>query len=77
MTRREALAEAERKQAECPEATWMAAQRDGEWVVARVGLKPSPIKPTGTATRPPPPAPYEGGRQSELQRVVTQYGSGG
>lgn len=73
MTHDEAVAEARRRQAVDPDATWIATERDGAWVVARIGLPPP--GPTGTAVKPPPPAPHET-PQSELQRVVTQFGIG-
>jgi hypothetical protein len=55
MTRDEALAEVERMRAADPGARWIATERDGDWVVARVGI--APTKVTGTATKPPPVAP--------------------
>jgi hypothetical protein len=36
MTREEAVAEAERRQASDPDASWIAASRDGEWMVVRI-----------------------------------------
>jgi hypothetical protein len=74
MTRGEAIAEARRQQDTHPEAKWIATERDGEWVVARIGLEPA-TGPTGTAIKPPPSP--EDAPQSELQRVVTQFGAGG
>lgn len=74
MTRNEAAAEAQRQQAAHPDAKWIATQRNGEWVVARIGLEPAPGA-TGTAIKPPPPTPHET-PQSEIQRVVTQFGIG-
>jgi hypothetical protein len=73
MTRDEALAEAGRRQAAHPDAKWLAVKRDGEWVVARIGVAPGGIEPTGTAV---PPLPQDA-PQSELQRITTQYGIGG
>ena len=73
MTHDEAVAEARRRQVVNPEATWIATERNGSWVVARIGLQPP--GPTGTAIKPPPPAPHET-PQSELQRVITQFGIG-
>jgi hypothetical protein len=57
MTRDEAMAEVERRRAADPGASWIATQRDGDWIVARVGL--APTKVTGTATKPPPVAPRD------------------
>ncbi len=75
MTREQAIAEAERRQSCEPDATWIATEREGTWVVARIGVAPA-AKPAGTAVKPPPPTPHES-PQSELQRVVTQFGLGG
>jgi hypothetical protein len=75
MTRDEAIAEAERKQQSHPDAKWIATQQGDEWVVARIGLPPTTIKPTGTATKPPPVTQDD--PQSALQRVTTLYGSAG
>ena len=74
MTRDEAIAEAKRKQASDPSATWIATQRDGEWAVARVGV--APVKPTGTATKPPPEAPRDD-PHSAAQRAAWFAGGGG
>jgi len=74
MTRDEAIAEAQRRQSAHPDAKWIATERNGEWIVASIGLQPAP-GPTGMAIKPPP-AP-QGAPQSELQRVVTQFGIGG
>jgi hypothetical protein len=76
MTRDEAIAEAERKQHSHPDAKWIAAQNGSEWIVARVGLPPATIKPTGTTTKPPPLAPQDD-PQSPLQRAATLYGTAG
>jgi hypothetical protein len=76
MTRDQAVAGAQRRQASHPEAKWVAARRGGEWVLARIGLEPDPIRASGTTVQAPPLAPHDAS-QSELQRVVTQYGSGG
>jgi hypothetical protein len=76
MSRDEAIAEAKRKQRLHPDATWIATQQDDEWVVARIGLSPSTIAPTATATEPPPVTPHDD-PQSPLQRVTTLYGSSG
>jgi len=75
MTREEAIAEVDRKRQAEPTQTWIASRRDDGWVVARVGVRPSP-KPTGTAEQPPPRAPHPA-PESVAQRIVTQYGSGG
>jgi hypothetical protein len=76
MTRDEAITEAERRQREDPDAKWLATQRGDEWIVARVGLGTTPIKPTGTAVQAPPLAPHDV-PQSDLQRITTQFGSPG
>jgi hypothetical protein len=76
MTRTEAIAEAKRKQRSHPDAKWIATQRGEEWAVARIGFSPSRIKPTATATKPPPATPQDD-PQSPLQRVTTLYGSSG
>jgi len=74
MTRDDALAEVERRRASDPDATWLATQRNGEWTVARIGL--APIKPTGTATKPPPVAPQDD-PHSAAERAVWFAGSAG
>ncbi len=76
MTRDEAVAEAQRRQAADPTAKWIATEKDGAWAVARIGVKPTRVKPTGTSTQPPPQAPREPAH-SEQQRIITQYGAGG
>ena len=53
---------------------WIATQRLGEWVVARIGLQPTTA--TGMAVQPPPITPHDA-PQSELQRITTLFGSGG
>jgi len=58
MTHEEATAEAARRQAADPEATWLAVKHEDEWVIARLGLMPTP-NPIGTATKPPPVAPRD------------------
>jgi hypothetical protein len=50
MTREEAIAEAERMQASDPDASWIAASRDGEWMVVRI------VKRDAPQTQPPPSA---------------------
>jgi hypothetical protein len=40
-----------------PSASWIATERDGDWVVVRIGVEPT--KATGTATKPPPVAPQD------------------
>jgi hypothetical protein len=74
MTRDEAIGEAERRQRSHPDAKWIATQGN-EWVVARIGLAPTMIKPTGAAMKPPPVTQDD--PQSALQRVTTLYGSSG
>jgi hypothetical protein len=46
MTREEAIAEAERRQASDPDASWIAASRAEEWTVVRL-VKPelNPLRP--------------------------------
>jgi hypothetical protein len=46
MTREEAIAEAERRQAFDPGASWIATSRDGEWTVVRM------VKPELSHLRP-------------------------
>ena len=74
MTRDEATAEVERRRAADPDATWVAVQRDGEWAVARLGIKP--VKPTGTATKPPPDPPRDD-PHTPLERATWFAGTGG
>jgi hypothetical protein len=74
MTREEAIAEAGRKRAADPGASWIASQRDGDWVVLRIGV--APIKVTGTATKPPPVAPRDD-PHSASERAVWFAGGGG
>ena len=57
MTREESIAEAERRRAADPAASWIASQRDRDWIVVRIGM--APTKVTGTATKPPPVAPRD------------------
>jgi hypothetical protein len=57
MTRQEAIAEVERRRAADPGASWIASQRNGDWIVVRVGV--APTKVIGTATKPPPVAPRD------------------
>jgi hypothetical protein len=73
MTREEAMAEVEQMRASHPEATWVATQREGEWCVARIGL--APTRPTGTATKPPPPAPHDD-PHSPIERAAWFAGGG-
>jgi hypothetical protein len=75
VTRAEAIAEVERRRVSDPEVTWLATERDGEWVVARIGLPP-PAKPTGTATKPPPEPPLAD-PHSPIERAAWFAGSGG
>ena len=57
MTHEEAVAEAKRRQALEPDASWIASSRGGEWTVVRIGVVST--KATGTATKPPPVAPRD------------------
>ena len=52
MNREDALAAIELRRASDPDGRLLAIERDGEWMVARIGVDPS--RPTGTATKPPP-----------------------
>ena len=58
MTRAEAEGERDRLAVEQPEVTWLVAEREGEWQVVKVGLKPADA-PTGelTEAKPRPPQP--------------------
>jgi hypothetical protein len=76
VTRDGAIAEAQHRQATDPDAKWIATQRDGEWIVARIGLRPASARPLGETVQPQPSAPHNP-PQSDLQRVVTQFGSVG
>jgi hypothetical protein len=76
MTRDQAIAEAARSQRLRPDAKWVAVQRDGEWVVARIALVPTMIAQTGTATKPPPTAPRDD-PYSQREIITRLYGSGG
>jgi hypothetical protein len=76
MTHEEATAEAARRQRLHPDAKWVAAQRDGEWAVARIALAPTAILETGTATKSPPTAPRDD-PYSQLEIVTRLYGSTG
>jgi hypothetical protein len=68
------MAEVERRRASEPRATWVATQRDGDWVVARIGI--APIEQTGTATKPPPAAPRDD-PHSAAERAAWFAGGGG
>ena len=74
MTRQEAIAEVERRRASDPSASWIANQRDGDWVIVRIGV--APIKVTGTATKPPPVAPRDD-PHSASERAAWFAGGGG
>jgi len=67
MTREEAIAEVERRRAADPDVSWIASQCDGDWVVVRIGV--TPIAVTGTATKPPPPAP-QGDAHPAVERAA-------
>jgi hypothetical protein len=73
MTREEAIAEVERRRASHPDATWVATQRGGEWMVARIGV--ASTRPTGTATKPPPVAPRDD-PHSPIERAAWFAGGG-
>ena len=74
MTREEAIAEAKRRQASDPGASWIASQRDGDWIVVRVGVALTEV--TGTATKPPPVAPQDD-PHSPIERAAWFAGGGG
>jgi hypothetical protein len=73
-TRDEAIAEAKRRQASDPHASWIATSRDGEWAVVRIGVVPTKV--TGTATKPPPAAPRDD-PHSPVERAAWFAGWGG
>jgi hypothetical protein len=74
MTREQAIAEVESRRAKDPDATWVTVPRGGEWTVARIGL--APTKQSGTATKPPPPAPRDD-PHSPLERAAWFAAGGG
>jgi hypothetical protein len=74
MTRDDAIAEAERRRVADPGTSWIVSQRDGDWIVVRVGV--APTKVTGTATKPPPAAPRDD-PHSAIERAAWFAGSGG
>ncbi len=74
MTRDEAMAEVERRRAADPGASWIATQREGDWIVVRVGV--AATKVTGTATKPPPVAPQDD-PHSAIERAAWFAGGGG
>ena len=74
MTHDQAIAEVERRRAADPGAGWIANERDGDWVVVRIGV--APTKVTGTATKPPPVAP-QGDPHSPIQRAAWFAAGGG
>ncbi len=76
MTRDEATAEAARSQRLHSDAKWVPVQRDGEWVVARIGLAPTAIEQTGTATKPPAVPPRDD-PYSQREIITRLYGSVG
>ena len=51
MTHDEAIAEVQRRRAAEPGVSWIATERDGDWIVASVGVAPAEV--TGTATKAP------------------------
>ena len=74
MTREEAIAEAKRRRAADPGASWIASERGGDWVVVRICV--APTKVTGTATKPPPVAPRDD-PHSASERAAWFAGGGG
>lgn len=75
MTREQAQTERDRLAATHPEATWLAAERDGEWHVVKVGL-PSSSAPSGTEIAAKPKAPTADDPRSAFGRNVGPYGGG-
>ena len=71
MTHEEAIAEAKRRQASDPDASWIATSRDGEWTVVRIGV--APTKVVGTATKPPPVAPSRRSAFSDRASRVVRW----
>jgi hypothetical protein len=57
-----------------PGASWIATERDVDWVVARIGV--APTKVAGTATKPRPVAP-QGDPHSASERAAWFAGGGG
>jgi hypothetical protein len=76
MTRAQAEAAAASRQRRDLAGKWMAVERDGEWVVARVSLAPDAVKQMKVAVPTSPVAPREP-PFSELETVVRKYGMGG
>jgi hypothetical protein len=74
MTREEAVAEVERRRVADPGVSWIASQRDGDWIVVRIDI--APTKVTGTATKPPPVAPRDD-PYSAIERATWFAGGGG
>jgi hypothetical protein len=74
MTREEAIVEVERRRAADPGASWMATERDGDWIVLRIGVAPTNV--TGTATKPPPTAPRDD-PHSTIERAAWFAGGAG
>jgi hypothetical protein len=74
MTRDQAIAEVERRRAADPGASWIASERDGDWVVVRIGVASPQV--TGTATKPPPVAP-QADPHSAIERAAWFTGGGG
>jgi hypothetical protein len=74
MTRQQAIAEVERRRVSDPDAVWLATERGSEWIVARIGV--APTKSTGTATKPPPPAPRDD-PHTPIERAAWFAGGGG
>jgi hypothetical protein len=75
MTREEAIAEAKRRQASDPGASWIATSSGGEWMVVRIGVAPTK-SPTRTAMKPPPVAPRDD-PHSPIERAAWFAGGGG
>lgn len=74
VNRDEAATEVERRRAADPGASWVASERDGDWVVVRIGVAPTQV--TGTATKPPPVAPHDD-PHSAIERAAWFAGGGG
>ena len=74
VTHEEAIAEVQQSRISDPDATWIATQRGAEWMVVRLGLKPTKVTGTAMKAEPEPPAsdPY-----TAIVRATWYAGSGG
>jgi len=73
MTREQATAHAAERQQRDPTGKWVAVERDGQWIVARIAIGVDPARVSGTAVPPSHPGlhdrPYP-----EVERIARQYG---